>query len=232
MAPCPWFPEAVKLLREHPDYDVGVHLVLTSEWENMKWRPISGVKSLVNEDGYFYRTFWKGDHYPGEFTFLDSDWTPDDVERELRAQIEITLKHIPWTSHLSFHMGGARADPKIKTIFEQLAAEYGLAVDLEAHSFAWFGGFGENSTSLRPEEKIRTLARNLETLAPGKWTFIDHPAYDTPEMRAIYHVGYEHVALDRQGVSEAWTNEQVLEVIERRGIRLISYADVKNGLAE
>jgi hypothetical protein len=37
------------------------------------------------------------------------------------------------------------------------------------------------------------------------------------------------VALDRQGVTEAWTNEQVKEIIKRRGIRLVSYGDVKKG---
>src|SRR5271167_4712203 len=30
----PWFPEAVKLLRQNPGIDVGIHLDLTSEWEN------------------------------------------------------------------------------------------------------------------------------------------------------------------------------------------------------
>src|SRR5450432_4356781 len=37
----PWFPEAVKLLQQNPQVDVGVHLALTSEWESLKWRPLS-----------------------------------------------------------------------------------------------------------------------------------------------------------------------------------------------
>lgn len=32
-----WFPEAVKMLKENPGLDVGVHLAITSEWENVKW---------------------------------------------------------------------------------------------------------------------------------------------------------------------------------------------------
>jgi chitin disaccharide deacetylase len=230
MAPCPWFLEAVRLLQENPRYDVGVHLTLTSEWDNMKWRPLSEAKSIVDEDGYFYRAFLKGEHYPGESAFLDVAWSLGEVERELRAQIEITLKHLPWTSHLSFHMGGTRVESKIKALYDKLGEEYGLAVDLAAHGFEGFNGFGEHSTALKPGEKITALIQNLETLTLGKWSFIDHPAYDTPEMRAIYHVGYEQVALDRQGVTEAWTNTQVKEIIERRGIKLVSYGDVKNGL--
>lgn len=230
MAPCPWFPEAVKRLREHPHYDVGVHLTLTSEWENMKWRPVSAAKSLVDDDGYFCHTYRKGEHYPDRKPFCEAKWTAADVEQELRAQIELIRKHLPWASHLTTHMGGLRDDPNFQGIVDRLAVEYDLAVNLTAQGFERFRGFGENNQALTPAEKTAALRQNLETLAPGKWIFVDHPAYDTPESRAIYHIGYENVALDRQGVTEAWTDAQVLEIIARRGIRLVSYADVKRGV--
>src|SRR4030042_1098257 len=41
MVPCAWFPEAVKMLAENPGLDVGVHISITSEWENIKWGPVS-----------------------------------------------------------------------------------------------------------------------------------------------------------------------------------------------
>ena len=41
IVPSPWFPEAVKLLEENPGIDVGIHLAITSEWSNIKWRPLS-----------------------------------------------------------------------------------------------------------------------------------------------------------------------------------------------
>jgi len=44
----------VKLLSENPGLDVGIHLVLTSEWANMKWRPLTHAPSLVDADGYFF----------------------------------------------------------------------------------------------------------------------------------------------------------------------------------
>src|SRR5262249_5475614 len=40
IVPGPWFLDAVRLLKENPDLDVGVHLALTSEWERVKWRPL------------------------------------------------------------------------------------------------------------------------------------------------------------------------------------------------
>ncbi|MCK4852943.1 MAG: ChbG/HpnK family deacetylase [Bacteroidales bacterium] len=54
MPPCPWFPEAVKMLKDNPDLDVGIHLVLTSEWDNIKWGPLTDAPSISDEDGYFY----------------------------------------------------------------------------------------------------------------------------------------------------------------------------------
>lgn len=232
MAPCPWFPEAVKLLKEQPNYDVGVHLTLTSEWENMKWRPISGANSISNEDGYFHRTYRKNDNYPDEIVFEATEWTSEDIEKEVRAQIEMVRKHIPWASHLTTHMGGLRDNPNFQGVVERLVDEYDLRVDLTAAGFERFRGFGEKSQALSPAEKIQTLRANLEGLAPGRWLFVDHPCYDTPESRAIHHIGYENVAIDRQGVSEAWTDVGVLEIIARRGIKLVSYADVKLGRIE
>ena len=41
-----WYPEAIKMLKENPGLDVGLHLVITSEWENVKWRPLTHCPSL------------------------------------------------------------------------------------------------------------------------------------------------------------------------------------------
>src|SRR5215218_11088803 len=62
----PWFPEAVKLLQQNPGVDVGIHLALTSEWENIKWRPLSDCPSLKDSDGYFYPMIWPNKNYPGK----------------------------------------------------------------------------------------------------------------------------------------------------------------------
>lgn len=227
---CGWFPQAVKLLQQNRQLDVGVHLALTSEWDNFKWRPLTTAPSLTTDDGYFYHSYQQREGRADEVSFAEADWKIDEVEQELRAQMALTMKHIPWCSHAGIHMGGIRADEKIKAVFETLLAEYDLiGVDLEPHDFSRFRGFGDNSQALSSAEKEATLIEGLKTLGPGKWLFVDHPAYDTPEMRHIYHKGYEKVAEDRQGVTDAWTSEVVKAIIAERGIKLISYADVKHG---
>ena len=67
----------------------------------------------------------------------------------------------------------------------------------------------------------------LDNLKTGEtYLFVDHPALDGPEMQAIYHIGYENVAADRQGVVDVWTSPLVAEAIKRKNIKLISYADL------
>jgi chitin disaccharide deacetylase len=66
----------------------------------------------------------------------------------------------------------------------------------------------------------------LEALSAGTSLFVDHAALDTPEMRATGHVGYEAVAADRRGVTDAWTSPAVREIVKRRGIELIGYKDL------
>ena len=225
MVPCPWFPEAARLLNEHPDYDVGVHLTLTSEWEGMKWGPLTRSPGLTGPDGYFSPSFYRGS--AGSPAFRDLDWTPAAVEAELRAQIERCLHALPQTSHLSFHMGGSRVDEPIGALYTALGDEYGLRVELDG--FERFRGFGTGGQGLSAAEKTTALCAALGAATPGKWLFVDHPAYDTPETRAIGHSGYHGVARDRYGVTAAWTHPAVRAAIETRGIRLISYTDVKAG---
>jgi hypothetical protein len=66
LVPSPWFPEAVQLLKENPTVDVGIHLTLTSEWDNVKWRPLTDCPSLKDPDGYFYPMIWANKNYPNK----------------------------------------------------------------------------------------------------------------------------------------------------------------------
>src|SRR5262245_33050751 len=129
-------------------------------------------------------------------------------------------------------MGFLRDNPTFQCVVDRLTAEYDLAVDLPALGFERFRGFGENSQALSAIEKVQTLRQNLETLPPGRWIFVDHPAYDQPETRAIHHQGYDNVAVDRQGVVEAWTDREILKIIATRGIQLVNYLDVRQGKLE
>ena len=219
----PWFPEAARLLRENPGLDVGLHLALTSEWDNLKWRPLTSAPSIVEAGGWFFPMIRPNESHGKDRALKEQPWKLDEIARELRAQIELTMREVPHLSHVSGHMGFASIGDEVGAVVKRLAVEYELDIDPREHNVGYLRWQEPKET---PEEKIETFARMLESLAPGTWLFVDHPAYDGPEMRAIHHVGYEHVAVDRQGVVEAWTSPRVKEVVARRGIELISYRDL------
>ena len=220
IVPGPWFLDAVKLIRENPGLDAGVHLCLTSEWERCKWRPLTHAPSLADADGYFFPMTNQRQDFPPNTSFLGAKPKLDEVERELRAQIELAKKHLPNISHVSAHMGTATATSELRALTKKLAEEYHLRLDAQGLKSA--RGF----TGKTPNERETSLVALLEKLEPGLWLLVEHPGFDVPEMRALGHHGYENVAEDREGVTQAFTSAKVAEVIRRRSIKLINYAEL------
>lgn len=223
IVPSPWFPEAVKLLEENPGIDVGIHLAITSEWTNIKWRPLSDCPSLRDADGYFFPMIWPNKNYPG-LAIKENQWKLEDIEKEFRAQIEMAIKKIPRISHISGHMGCTDISDDVKQMTKRLAKEYKIDIDLGALNVKYTSYDGPHKTSA---EKIESFSKMLDKLQPGNtYLFVDHPGLNSPELRAIHHIGYEDVATDRQGVVDTWTNEKIKALIKQKGIQLISYKDL------
>jgi chitin disaccharide deacetylase len=212
MVPCGWYPEAVELLRENLGCDVGVHLTLTSEWDRLKWAPITRSPELVGEDGYLS---------PTTDAFLALHAPIPVVEKELRAQIERAVRDIPTVTHLSTHMGTAAATPELQELITRLADEYGLPVDIPGMRLV--EGF---DGSMTPEKKTARLVSVIENLKPGLWMLLEHPGMDVPEMQVLGHTGYEDVATDRSSVTAAFISSEAREAIQRMGVVLISYGEV------
>ncbi len=224
IVPSPWFPEAVELLAEHPDVDVGIHLALTAEWDNVKWRPVTHAPSLCDDDGYFFPMIYPNRNYPDR-SLKDHDWQLAEIAKEVRAQIELAKRKIPRVSHVSCHMGFNSMDPRVDALVRQLAAEYGIDVDLKEHDVARAQLVGPRETA---EQKVVAFMKMLDRLEEDKtYMFVEHPGFDTPELRAIHHVGYENVAEDRQGVTTMWTDPRVVRHVKELGIELIDYRDLK-----
>ena len=223
IVPGPWFPEAARLLKENPGLDVGVHLALTSEWDNVKWRPVTAVPSLVDPDGWLFPMVQPRAGSEAGRSIKERGWKLDDIERELRAQITIAKRHIPAVSYTWNHMGFTSLGPEVASLVSRLSKEYGLVVpaELGVQSVGRIYD-GRDSGAIKADK----LAARLETLGPGLWLHIDHASTDDPEMQAIGHTGYEWVAADRRANYEAWTSPKVREVITRRGIKLTNYREL------
>ena len=223
IVPSPWFPEAVKMLEANPEIDVGIHLAITSEWDNVKWRPLTDCKSLMDADGYFFPMVWPNQNYPGR-AIRDHPLKVAEIEKEFRAQIELALKKIPRLSHISAHMGCSNLSDEVKAMTKKLAKEYKIDIGPADHGVLPARYDGPKKTS---EEKIESFIRMLSKLEDGKtYLFVDHPGLDSPELRAIHHIGYEDVASDRQGVTDTWTSTKVKAALRTYNVQLISYWDL------
>ncbi|PRB13054.1 polysaccharide deacetylase family protein [Microbacterium sp. MYb62] len=120
MVPCSWSPEALAFAASRTDLDIGVHLVLTSEWARYRWRPLTGTAtSLVDEAGFF----------PTEVAAVERDAAEDEVAAELAAQLQAALDAGVDVTHLDNHMGSVyglvTGRDFLRPVFE-LAARHGL----------------------------------------------------------------------------------------------------------
>lgn len=95
MMTCPAAEEAVKFSIDHPEYAIGVHLTMTSEWKDYRWKPLTGRKSLMDEDGYMWH----------ESDQVEKNATYEDLEAEIRAQIDLAHSMGMKPSHIDNHMG-------------------------------------------------------------------------------------------------------------------------------
>jgi predicted glycoside hydrolase/deacetylase ChbG (UPF0249 family) len=227
---CPWYQEAVTILKQHPQISVGVHLALNSEWRDYRWGPVLGaaaVPSLVDSNGYFVHA---------NTTFRAMRYDLGEVERELTAQVERAIRSGLRIDYVDHHMGTAASTPELRAVVERIAAKYNLGIS---------GYFGENFYDLfavPANQKTDSLTRRMLGLEANRPTVaIIHVAEDTPDMRALFDMNYGPMNTPA-GEPLTWTHRKAeLEMlvspafsraVRETGTKLITYNDVirRNGL--
>jgi predicted glycoside hydrolase/deacetylase ChbG (UPF0249 family) len=224
IVPGPWFEEAVKLLNENPGLDVGVHLALTSEWDMLKWKPLTHAPSLVDENGYFHPFIWPNEKLPGR-ALKEHEWKIEEVEQELRAQIEMAMKRIPQVSHFTGHMGCTSMSEEVQALARKLAKEYKLEIfptDLGFERLPRWGG-----KEYDQKQKLQRITEILQDLKPGKYLTVTHPAYLDQETKSVYHEGYMNVGEDRDAETRVLTSPELKDLIRSLGIEVIGYDDLR-----
>jgi predicted glycoside hydrolase/deacetylase ChbG (UPF0249 family) len=204
MVPCPWFREAADRAAANPRLDLGVHLTLNSEWPHYRWGPVAGrqhVASLLDDQGFLPRTTLE----------TVKRARPEEVEIELRAQIEMALAAGIDVTHLDSHMGTVFFPPFVES-YVKLALEYRLPVlalrpepqalaaaglsgaepilrrvadALAAAGIPLLDGLDADSLGFTPGEGPAHTRKRIERLARGVTYWIIHPAKDGEELRAV-----------------------------------------------
>lgn len=186
MVPAPWARHAATEYRESDD--IGVHLTLNAEHEHYRWGPVTHAPSLLSGDGGFPRN-------------LDDLWEhadPEEVQRELRAQITRAQAWGIDVTHLAPHLTAITLRPEFFSIYVDLAVEFRLPIRLPSTVTAEQAGFpfrrlAADEGIVFPDHfdhdwRAGSRQRVLDALAglePGVTELHIQPAIDTPEVRAL-----------------------------------------------
>lgn len=223
MAPCPWAPHAMQLLKENPDIPFGVHLTVICDFRNYRWGPLTSkgaVPSLIDDAGSFY----SGERIPE----LLAQAKLDELELEFRAQIKAVLAAQLAPTHLDWHClrDGGRAD-----IFDMtlgLAKEYGLALRISGRPLAarcQRVGLPTNdydvldSYGLNTADKSARYAQLLRELPAGLSEWAVHPSLGNAESQAMEPDSWQVRKTD----FDFMISQEAHDILEEEGIVLLDY---------
>jgi predicted glycoside hydrolase/deacetylase ChbG (UPF0249 family) len=190
MMPTPWVTEVAAYARSHPNADLGLHLTLTSEWQTYRWAGIESkdkVASLFDSTGTF----------PDDEALVAARAKPDEVELELRAQVERALALGIRPTHLDSHMGALFTTPQLAAVYVKVAHAYHLPFLAVKGNPA-----GGPQTAYGPNDILldnviiadRQVARDkwkefyldaIAGLKPGLTEIIVHLGHDDAELQAV-----------------------------------------------
>ena len=241
MMPCPWVPEIAKYLKQHPDVDSGLHLTLTSEWNLYRWSPLAGkpkVPGLVDREGCLWPSVEQ----------VTTHATPDEIEAEIRAQVDRAEKMGLPITHLDSHMGTLFARPDFFARWAKVGIEKGFPIlVIGGHATytmkenpgvseslrswipkIWNAGLPviddlhTDSYTWKPEEKTQKFLALLKELKPGVTEILFHASVPTEEFPLITSSSASRLADTR-----ALTDPAVKKLIQERGIILTTWRELK-----
>jgi predicted glycoside hydrolase/deacetylase ChbG (UPF0249 family) len=233
MVPCPWLSEVAAYAKAHPDADLGLHLTLTSEWKTYRWGPVAStntVPSLLDPSGYLW-----ADSEPAA-----QHIKADEVEREIRAQIERANALGIHPTHLDSHMGVLFSRPDLFAIYVKVAREYKLPFlafigpntpaqlsSVLSDKDVLLNAVVIADPSVRPADWKTFYTNAIKNLKPGLTEIIVHLGHDDAELQAVTVDHPDYGAAWRQRDYDAVTSTEFKKVIEENHVVLIRWKDLR-----
>ncbi len=247
MMPCANATSFIGWAKGHPAAEVGLHLTLTSEWKNYRWSPVSvaaKVPGLIDPDGKMWH----------EVPDVVAHASAQEVEIEIRAQIEKCLALGYRPTHIDTHMGTLYGSPAYTNVFFKVAEEYHIpanAIDLSvpevAHQFKQQGypinqdmidlaakyrlPKLDNFTSVPAgptyEEKRANFLALVKSLKPGLTEIIFHPSLQTENLRSITGSWQQRV-----WEADLFADPVVHQFFDMEGIVITNWKDIMKRFEE
>ncbi|HEY6975584.1 MAG TPA: polysaccharide deacetylase family protein [Chitinophagaceae bacterium] len=236
MVPCPWFPEIAAYAKQHPEFDWGIHLTFTSEWKNYKWNgvaPSSEIPGLIDKNGYMHTSVEE----------FGKNAKAEEVEKEIRAEIQKATSFGIRLTHLDNHMGSILASPDMITVYQKIGKEYHLPVlapmnmirmmapqmakYIDTNNVVVVDNFVSAYPAIAADKWKEFYNQAIQNLKPGLNEIIFHLAYDNDEMKAI--------TIDHPDFGSAWrqrdfdyvTSDEFKNLLKQNDIHLITWGDIQ-----
>jgi chitin disaccharide deacetylase len=240
MVPCPWFNEIANWYKENPQHDMGLHLAMNAEWKWYRWPPVAGkdkVPGMCDKEGYLRR----------DVIDLATHATAEEVETEIRAQLERALSRGIQPSHIDTHMGTLYARLDYTKAYLKVAQEYhipAMIIEFSPPVMEKFRKQGYPITKASIEEMSKYTLPKLDdfnattdgkdyadkkqkfydlvrSLRPGLNEIIFHPS--TPSE------GLKHITgswQQRVWESQMFDDPEVLAFFEREGVLFTNWKEI------
>lgn len=171
MAPCPAFEHAAEILTGRDGLCTGMHVTMTSEWDQPRWGPVlppEEVPSLVDGEGYLL---------PSPSALDERGPDIDEMAAEARAQLDRLREYGFDVAYFDDHMENRLVSGWADRLTD-IGEEEGL-ID------------GRTSVSHLPEVRVtpptaaKELISQLNFAEPGTYKVVGHPGYYDHEARQI-----------------------------------------------
>ena len=232
MIPTPWVTEVAAFARTHPNADLGLHLTITSEWETYRWGSVASadkVPSLLDSTGTF----------PSDVAPVATRAKVDEVERELRAQVDRALALGIRPTHLDSHMGALFSTPQLAAVYVKVAHEYHLPF-LAVRGNPPGGPqatYAPNDVLLDaviiaspdvPRDKWKEFYLNaIAGLKPGLTEMIVHLGSDDAELQAVTVNHEPYGSAWRQRDYQVMSSPEFRKALQDNHVVLVHWSDLK-----
>ena len=233
MIPAPNVNEVATYFKKNPYIDLGLHLTFTSEWKDYKWNGISqkdSISSLINNDGNFYEKKKQ----------IIKNSNPEDIRKELQAQIDYAISLGIKPTHLDSHEGVLFFSPEFFKVYLEVSEKNRIPVFVPRLLAPHFNNDFPQPKNLVVvkmymadknipfEEWSQYYESIINNLNPGLNEIIIHLGYDSSEMKKI--------TSNRVAFGSKWRNLD-FDVISSPGfkaalikndIKLVTWRQIKN----
>jgi len=234
MMPTPWVTEVAAFSKANPTADLGLHLVMTSEWDTFRWgglAPNDKTPSLHDPDGTM----------PRQTQTVATRAKLDEVERELRAQIDRAYAIGLKPTHVDSHMGALFNTPGLFATYVKVARSYRLpflafigAPSPAGQSVLQPGDIFPDTVIVAdnvPKERWNQFYLDaVRNLKPGLSEILFHLGYDDAELRAVTVNHDAYGSAWRQRDHDLVSSAEWKQALKDNKVVLVTWREIQNAM--